>query len=145
MPGDLVDDVRMLEASWFMSYPHEVFARLRAEAPVFHCERDNIWAITKYDDIRHISRTPSLFANGYHIYSSAASIRGEDGPAVVTPDADARRASILDADGMEALVFADGSRHAFLRKIASYAFTPRAVARLEEEVELLTAKRIAQI
>src|SRR5689334_22020231 len=99
--GDLADDVRLLESAWFQSYPHDVYARLRNEAPVFHSERDNIWAITKYEDVRYISRTPALFANGNHVYSTAASIKGEPGaPAVVTPDADARRASILDADGM---------------------------------------------
>jgi cytochrome P450 len=144
--GDLADDVRLLESAWFQSYPHDVYARLRNEAPVFHSERDNIWAITKYEDVRYISRTPALFANGHHVYSTAASIKGETGAAaVVTPDADARRASILDADGMDSLVMADGPRHAFLRKIASYAFTPRAIARLEDEVIRLTKESFANI
>jgi cytochrome P450 len=144
--GELADDVRLLESAWFQNYPHDVYARLRAEAPVFHSERDNIWAITKYEDVRYISRTPALFANGNHVYSTAASIHGdESAPAAVTPDADARRLSILDADGNDSLVMADGPRHAFLRKIASYAFTPRAIARLEEEVIRLTAESFAKI
>ena len=129
-----------------MSYPHDVYARLRKEAPVFHSERDNIWAITKYEDVRYISRTPTLFANGNHVYSTAASIKGEDDTAVlITPDADARRASILDPDGNDMLVMADGPRHTFLRKIASYAFTPRAIARLEDEVIRLTKASFADI
>jgi cytochrome P450 len=144
--GDLADDVRLLESAWFQSYPHDVYARLRREAPVFHSERDGIWAISKYEDVRSISRTPELFANGHHVYSTAASIKGEpDAPAIVTPDADARRASILDADGKDSLVMADGPRHAFLRKIASYAFTPRAIARLEDEVVRLTKESFANI
>ena len=56
----------------------------------------------------------------------------------MTPDADARRLSILDQDGNDSLVMADGARHTFLRKIASYAFTPHAIARLEDEVIRLT-------
>lgn len=141
---DLQDDVRLLEAAFFRDQPHDVYARLRNEAPVFHSERDRIWAITKYEDVRYVSRNPKLFASGYHIYSSAAAIVGNEStaPDVHVPDmpadARARRQSILDADGMEGLVFADGARHSFLRKIASYAFTPRAVDRLEAEVDTLT-------
>lgn len=149
MAGDLQDDVRLLESAFFMSYPHDVFARLRSEAPVFHSERDGIWAITKYDDVRSISRSPHLFANGYHVYSAAASIRGDDdeapGPDGMPSDASARRTSLLDGDGNDSLVFADGARHAFLRKIASRAFTPRAVARLEDEVERLTTRAFDEI
>ena len=45
---------------------------------MFHSERDNIWAkITKYEDVRFIARTPAMFANGYHVYSTAASIKGQ--------------------------------------------------------------------
>jgi cytochrome P450 len=147
MSTSLDDEVRLLESAFFMSYPHDVFARLRREAPVYYSERDGIWAITKYDDVRSISRSPELFANGYHVYSTAASLRGEPGTsgAAMPPDAQARRDSILDEDGNDSLVFADGARHAFLRKIASRAFTPRAVARLEDEVERLTAKAFEEI
>ena len=149
MSQDLEDEVRLLESAFFMSYPHEVFARLRREAPVFHSERDNIWAVSKYEDVRSISRSPQVFANGFHVYSAAASIRGEEtatpDPAAMPPDAAARRTSILDGDGNDSITFADGARHAFLRKVASYAFTPRAVAKLEDEVERLAADSIAAI
>jgi cytochrome P450 len=149
MSTDLADEVRLLESTFFMSYPHAVFARMRREAPVFYSERDGIWAITKYDDVRSISRSPELFANGYHVYSTAASMRGDETTPPdandMPPDARARRASMLDADGNDSLVMADGARHAFLRKIASRAFTPRAVARLEDEVERLTAEAFAKI
>lgn len=147
--ANLDDEVRLLEANFFMSYPHDVFAQLRREAPVYYSERDRIWAITKYEDVRQISRTPQLFANGYHVYSSAASFEGDPAappdPSGMPPDAVARRASLLDDDGNDALVLSDGERHAFLRKIASHAFTPRAVARLEDEVERLTAKMFSEI
>lgn len=144
--GDLADDVRLLESAWFQSYPHDVYARLRKEAPVFHSERDGIWAITKYDDVRFISKTPELFSNGHHVYATAASIDGDETlVATVTPKADARRLSVLDQDGNDNLVMADGPRHAFLRKIASYAFTPRAIARLEDEVVRLTKESFQNI
>ena len=60
-----------MESSWFMSYPHDVYARLRREAPVYWSERDGLWAISKYDDVRCVE-DPGSFANGYHIYVAAA-------------------------------------------------------------------------
>lgn len=148
MTQSLDDDVRLLESQFFMSYPHEVYTRLRTEAPVHYSERDGIWAISKYDDVRFISRNPEIFANGYHVYSTAATIRGED-PTFsldgMPPAASARRESLLDEDGNDSLVFADGERHSFLRKIAGRAFTPRAVARLEHEVEQLTRQMFEKI
>lgn len=145
MTGSLDDDVRLMESKWFMSYPHDVYERLRREAPVYYSERDGIWAITKYDDVRAISRSPELFANGYHVYSTAAAMDGGEPINGMPPAASARRASILDPDGNDMLVMADGPRHAFLRKIASRAFTPRAVARLEDEVVRLTAESFDEI
>ncbi len=47
-----------MDADFFMSYPHDVYAQLRNEAPVYYSERDSIWAITKYYDVRTISKTP---------------------------------------------------------------------------------------
>jgi cholest-4-en-3-one 26-monooxygenase len=46
--------------------PHEMFRLLRREAPVFwHEEKDGpgFWAITKYDDLKHVSKNPHLFSS----------------------------------------------------------------------------------
>ena len=45
-------------------YPHDVWTRLRAEAPVYWFDRSDghdFWAITKHEDIRWISKRPELF------------------------------------------------------------------------------------
>ena len=34
MAAALDDQVRLMESAWFMSYPHDVYTRLRNEAPV---------------------------------------------------------------------------------------------------------------
>ncbi len=47
-------------------HPWEQYAWLRANDPVhWHAEADTagFWAITKYDDIRNISRRPKLFSS----------------------------------------------------------------------------------
>ena len=45
-------------------YPHEEWALLRKEAPVFRYQRPNVepfWAITKHADVVNVSRQPDLF------------------------------------------------------------------------------------
>jgi cytochrome P450 len=144
----LDDDVRLMESAFFMSYPHDVYARLRREQPVYWSERDRIWALTKYDDIRFVSKAPELFANEYHVYVTAARLEDDGDPYVGTSPS--RRAELrrVDARGpldSDNLVMADGDRHRFLRRIAGYAFTPRAIAQLEEAVGRLASESFDEI
>jgi cholest-4-en-3-one 26-monooxygenase len=46
--------------------PHEMFDLLRREAPVFWHEEQHgpgYWAITRYDDLKHVSRHPQRFSS----------------------------------------------------------------------------------
>ena len=48
-------------------YPHESWKLLRREAPLFWWDRgvqNPFWAVTKYEDIVHISKQPKIFENG---------------------------------------------------------------------------------
>ncbi len=143
MATALDDQVRLMESSWFMSYPHDIYARLRREAPVYWSERDGLWAISKYDDVRAISKAPELFASGYHVYVTAAGVQDDGRPNDNGSDMP-RRAELRRIDAMgplntDNLVMADGARHRFLRKIASYAFTPKAINQLEEQVQQIAS------
>ena len=64
-PAPLGDLVRLADVEFFMSYPFDVFARMRAEAPVYWSEDDQTWALTKYEDIRQVSKSPHLFSNRF--------------------------------------------------------------------------------
>ena len=122
MTATLDDQVRLMESNWFMSYPHDVYARLRREAPVYWSPRDEVWAISKYEDIRWISKHPELFSNRYHIYVAGANV--DDNGQEITDDtglprsAELRRIAALGPMHVDNLVMADGDRHRFLRKIA---------------------------
>lgn len=138
MTTPLDDQVRLMDSDWFMSYPHDVYTRLRNEAPVYWSERHEMWVLTKYEDIRWVSKTPASFANRYHVYVTAARVQDDGQP--VENDMLTRRAELRRIDGMgplhtDNLVMTDGERHQFLRKIASYAFTPKAINRLEAQVQ----------
>lgn len=149
MTTALDDDVRLMETSWFMSYPHDVYTRLRHEAPVYWSERDGLWALSKYEDVRWVSKHPELFGNAYHIYVAAASVQ-DDGAPSTDPLGLPRRAELRQLDALgplhtDNLVMADGERHRFLRRIAGHAFTPKAIGELEAEVQRIATELFDEI
>ena len=108
-------------AIWQAGFPHEVFTRLRQEAPLFHHEltpgvaaqvQRDFWMCTKH---RHCVR----------IHRDTDSFTAADGPVVQTLDTFSAYPSIVNMDPPEV-----NKR----RKILSSAFTPRAVAKLEEGI-----------
>src|SRR5262245_26353265 len=62
-----LNDVNLTDPDIFQrGTPHEMFKVLRREAPVFwHTEPDGpgFWAITKYADLKDISKRPTLFSS----------------------------------------------------------------------------------
>ncbi len=94
---------------------YEVLARLRAEDPVHECA-PGFWAVTRYEDIRDLSRDPVRFCSG-------AGCAGQ------RPHPSERRAmparSILHMDPPE---------HAAFRGLVNRRFTPRALSGLAESI-----------
>ena len=61
-----LSDVNLTDPDIFQAaVPHHMFALLRREAPVYwHPEQNGgFWAITKYADLRSISKSPGLFSS----------------------------------------------------------------------------------
>jgi cytochrome P450 len=75
---------------------------------------DGIWAITRNEDIVYASKNPEIF-------SSAQGVQIE-----AVPD------DILDA--AQSFLGMDGERHSSLRRLISSVFTPRQVARIQDQV-----------
>ena len=98
-------------------FPHDVFRRLRREAPVYwHAQphargKRGFFVVSKYEDVRHVGRTPQVF-------SSAAGITVAEQQA----DYEAGQSSMLQMDP---------PRHARYRKLVSGGFTPRRINALE--------------
>lgn len=100
----------------------ETWAELRRDAPVSFQEPSNFdlvpgrgyWAVTRYADVQHVSRTPGLFCSGRGV-----------GLADIPVELLELNASFL---------IMDAPRHTKLRRLVSGAFTPRRVARLEEAI-----------
>jgi cytochrome P450 len=99
--------------------PHELFARLRAESPVMHsvaAEGGPFWSVTKAQDISAISKNTDLFSS--------------------------ERNGVFVREGMpmplevlnNVILGMDPPRHSKYRGIVQKAFTPRIVAKQEEQV-----------
>ena len=117
-PLDLVDPARFARDG----YPHAVWTRLRAEAPVAHFAPPGyqaFWAVTRHADIVAISSQPVRFSSAHGI------ILGRTG-AVAVPS--------------EMVVTLDPPRHGPLRRVASRRFTPRAVQAQRAHIERIAVE-----
>lgn len=99
--------------------PYPFYARLRAEAPVYHNPDLDFWALSRHADVREAFRAPDL-------YSSAKGVSLD--PAAYGPHA-YKTMSFLAMDD---------PRHARLRKLVSKGFTARRVEALSEGIERIS-------
>lgn len=108
-------------------FPHEVFTRLRADAPVWWQEAtpryrkdaadDGFWVLSRHADVQAANRDVETFS-------------AYDGPSLVHRP---------EMHGMM-LVSMDGRDHTRQRKLISAGFTPRMVGRLEEQMRRWSAR-----
>jgi cholest-4-en-3-one 26-monooxygenase len=112
--------IDLLEDTWATSVPYDQFDRLRREAPVFwhqHPAAEGFWAVTRYDDVRAISRDHETFST-------------ELGSTFITdqtPEAlEMMRMTILNMDP---------PKHSRYRRLVSAGFTPRMIGRLIDRIQ----------
>lgn len=113
-PLDLVDPARYARNG----YPHELWSRLRAEAPVAWIEAPGFkpfWAVTRHADVMAVSRRPGRFSSAQGITLARADV-----PEYAMP---------------EMVVMLDPPRHVAMRRVVSARFTPNAVRSRRAEVE----------
>jgi cytochrome P450 len=116
--------INLIDPEYFAAHGHpwDQYEWLRANSPVFwHDEPDGpgFWAITKYDDIRAISRTPKIFSS----YETG----------VMLPDPDpmglyAQRLMMLNMDPPQ---------HDRFKLLVSRGFTPKNAPLLRPRIEEL--------
>ncbi len=116
-------------------FPHDYFRRLRREDPVHwndtrhEVERNGrgFWSITKYEDIKMMSRNPMLFSSwegGTNIFD----LHGED--------LDGTRSMMLNMDP---------PTHVKYRRLVAHNFTPRMIERLEPHIRDLAREIVDDI
>ena len=147
----LDDQVRLMESSWFMSYPHDVYARLRREAPGLlvgsatgsgRSRSTTTCASSRRSRSSSPTATTSTSPRRRWRTTASPSRDGSTMPRAGRAPAHRGAWGPLDTDN---LVMADGARHRFLRKIASYAFTPKAINELEQQVQQIASELFDEI
>ncbi|AVZ40094.1 MULTISPECIES: cytochrome P450 [unclassified Dietzia] len=101
--------------------PYPFYARLRAEAPVYHNPDLDFWALSKHADVREAFRAPDVFSNSLGVS--------------LDPAAYGRHAYKT----MSFLAM-DDPRHARLRKLVSKGFTSRRVDALSEGIARISRR-----
>lgn len=110
--------------------PHDVFAFLRREAPVFFQKEPNgrgYWALLKHEDVAMVGKDPGRFSS----WRGGTNI--QDYP---PEDLDQIRLMMVNMDPPE---------HAKFRRLASTGFTPRMVARLEPRIREVTKEILDKV
>jgi cytochrome P450 len=140
-----LDDLRVSDHAFWSTYPSDVYRSLRAESPVHYCESEGVWLITKYEDIKFISRNPDLFPSGFGFDVSTGFHVNPHVPRCFGQAKARGEFERARTGGNDNVIGSDGTRHRWLRRIFSSAFTPRALSALNELVERLTKEMIDRI
>jgi cytochrome P450 len=103
----------------YLADPYPFLTEAREAAPAFYCDAIGHWIVTRYQDIRHLLRTPALF--------SATNIN-----APLHPPCPMAAKALADG-GFRAVpaLNTDPPAHTRVRKLANIAFTPKRVAEME--------------
>jgi len=107
----------------FHEDPYPIYSQLRAEAPVYHNEELDFWALARHADVQTGFRDTRRFANSHGVSLD---------PTAWGPTATA---------GMSFLAM-DPPQHTRMRSLVSRGFTPRRVAELEPRIRELTLQRL---
>jgi cholest-4-en-3-one 26-monooxygenase len=121
---DEIQDVHLMDAGLFAEGPpHELFERMREDAPV-RWDPDGFWSVTSAEHVAAVSRD-------FETYSS------HEGGIFLNPD----QVNPLEVN-RNLLLFKDPPEHTKYRKILQTAFVPHSVRALEPQVRELIARTI---
>jgi cytochrome P450 family 142 subfamily A polypeptide 1 len=110
--------IDLLDPALYQSNPHDVWAWMRANEPVYRDEKNKLWGITRHADVMDVERRSSVF-------SSSGVYR-----AVLSP-------------GESNMIAQDDPRHRQQRMLVQPQLTHAGVATRTAEVEALVAELVA--
>jgi cytochrome P450 len=122
-----------LSARETLQDPYPIYARLRAEAPVFFCEPWGAWVFTRHDDVQAAFRDPRWSADRAGMF--AARLDAET-RARVEP-------LIRNLRGWALLM--DPPAHTRVRGLLNRAFTPKLINGLRPRIEALVAELLDKL
>ena len=130
---ELTDDVvRLDDPAFYIEDPFPVYARMRAERPVYWYEPLGLWALTRYGDISQVSRNPAIFSS-------------ESGIVINDIKYDQSMVKSLFPPGAEHLMACDPPRHRVLRRMLGRSFGAKGVSELEQRVREIAASLLSEL
>jgi cytochrome P450 PksS len=125
-----------ISSAAFNADPYPVYARLRAEAPVYGVHlptRDTLWLITRYDDVCAVLKDPRLLKDRFTVPSQRPGrqhwFRRLEQSKLMRPI----KRNMLELDPPD---------HSRLRALVSKAFTPRMIEDMHDGIQALADELI---
>jgi cholest-4-en-3-one 26-monooxygenase len=106
------DEISLLAGEFYAGDPHEYWAWMREHAPLYYDDKWDVWALTRYHDIRAAERDVATFSN-------ARGIRPHTYP-------------------MPMMIAMDDPEHLKRRKLVNRGFTPRRVRDHEADIRRIS-------
>jgi cytochrome P450 family 144 len=112
--------------------PYDLYATLRADAPVHRLESTDLWMVSRYADLVEAAAKPEIFSS--HISAVIYAGQGPT-PAVIQADPDAIGA-------VDVLATADPPDHTTQRKLMNRTFVPARIADRKQDVRSFVDQRL---
>jgi cytochrome P450 family 142 subfamily A polypeptide 1 len=112
-------DFDLLDGSWYASQPYDDWAWMREHAPAYYDDVNQVWALTRYDDVLAAEKDPLTFSN--------------------------ERAPRPHGTHLPMMISMDDPEHLRRRKLVSRGFTPRRVRDHEATIRRICTEIIDRV
>ncbi len=109
----------LLDGRWYASQPFDDWAWMREHAPAYWDAENDVWALTRYDDVLAVEKDPKTFSSA--------------------------RAPRPHGNHLPMMISMDDPEHTRRRKLVSRGFTPRRVRDHEATVRRISAHIIDRV
>src|SRR5690242_16041718 len=112
-------DFDLLDGRWYASQPFDDWAWMREHAPAYWDAKNEVWALTRYDDLLAVEKDPAAFSS--------------------------QRAPRPHGDHLPMMISMDDPEHTRRRKLVSRGFTPRRVRDHEATIRRIFTEIIDRV
>ena len=112
-------DFDLLDGRWYASQPFVDWAWMREHAPAYWDAKNEVWALTRYDDVLAVEKDPATFSS--------------------------HRAPRPHGDHLPMMISMDDPEHSRRRKLVSRGFTPRRVRDHEATIRRICTEIIDRV
>jgi cholest-4-en-3-one 26-monooxygenase len=112
-------ELDLLDGRWYAGQPFDDWAWMREHAPAYWDAKNEVWALTRYDDVLAVEKDPKTFSS--------------------------YRAPRPHGDHLPMIISMDGQEHTRRRQLVSRGFTPRRVRDHEQTIRRICTEIIDRV